>query len=69
MNAATQSHDSQPVHPIVYLKDYQPPIYLVESVNLNISIFANGTLVNSSLVIQQLNLKKVTFKLFQSLCL
>ena len=53
MNAATQSHDSQPVHPIVYLKDYQPPIYLVESVNLNISIFANGTLVNSSLVMKR----------------
>jgi len=53
MNIATQPDDAQHAHPIVYLKDYQPPTYLVESINLNISIFANGTLVNSSLVMKR----------------
>lgn len=53
MNIATQPNDPQQAHPIVYLKDYQPPTYQVESVSLNISIFANGTLVNSSLVMKR----------------
>lgn len=53
MTLAIQPHDPQQAHPIVYLKDYQPPTYQVESVSLNISIFANGTLVNSSLVMKR----------------
>ncbi|OTG81881.1 aminopeptidase N [Acinetobacter sp. ANC 4558] len=37
----------------VYLKDYQKPSYLVDSVHLDIQVYADHTLVNSKLVMQR----------------
>ncbi|NHB57309.1 aminopeptidase N [Acinetobacter sp. 194] len=37
----------------VYLKDYQKPTFLVESINLDIQVFADHTNVNSTLVMKR----------------
>ena len=53
MNIATSSDDTQNAHPVVYLKDYQPPVYAVHQVDLDISIFDHETLVSSRLSMQR----------------
>lgn len=53
MNIATSSEDTQHAHPVVYLKDYQPPVYAVHQVDLDISIFDHETLVSSLLSMQR----------------
>ena len=37
----------------VYLKDYQKPSFLVDSINLDIQVFADHTIVNSTLVMKR----------------
>ena len=37
----------------VYLKDYQKPSFLVESIHLDIQVFADHTIVNSTLVMKR----------------
>ncbi len=40
-------------HDTVYLKDYQPPVFKVNTIDLTIQIFATETLVESKLVMQR----------------
>ncbi len=56
MNIATHPDDSQNAHPVVYLKDYQPPVYGVDSIELNIDIHDHETLVSSTLVMARQHL-------------
>ena len=37
----------------IYLKDYQKPSFLVDSIHLDIQVFADHTNVNSKLVMQR----------------
>ncbi|MEY2863867.1 MAG: hypothetical protein RLY58_1574, partial [Pseudomonadota bacterium] len=53
MNIATHSDDTAAAHPVVYLKDYQPPVYRVASVELNINLYDHETRVNCTLVMQR----------------
>ena len=37
----------------IYLKDYQKPSFLVESINLNIQVYDEHTIVDSTLVMKR----------------
>lgn len=51
MNIAANPHVE--VDQTVYLKDYQKPVFLVESVNLDIQVYDEQTLVDSTLVMKR----------------
>lgn len=53
MNIATNPEVVEAAHQTVYLKDYTPPHYQVESVDLNIQVFDDHSLVHSKLVLQR----------------
>ena len=52
MNIAT-TPDQTAAHPVVHLKDYQPPAYAVDDVQLDIRIFADHAQVTSKLTMQR----------------
>lgn len=53
MNIATNPEVVEAAHQTVYLKDYTPPHYQVESINLNIQVFEDHTIVHSRLLMQR----------------
>ncbi len=55
MNTAINPDDAHAVHPTIYLKDYQPPVYSVHSIVLHISLFESATIVTSTLDMQRLS--------------
>lgn len=50
---ATTASDTASVHPVIFLKDYQPPAFQVESIGLTIQIFDHETLVESTLAMRR----------------
>jgi aminopeptidase N len=53
MNIATNPEVVEAAHQTVYLKDYTPPHYQVESISLNIQVFEDHTIVHSRLLMQR----------------
>ena len=51
MNIAAQPHVQ--ADQTIYLKDYQKPSFLVESINLNIQVYDDHTIVDSTLVMKR----------------
>ncbi len=50
---ATTASNTASVHPVIFLKDYQPPAFQVESIALTIQIFDHETLVESTLAMRR----------------
>lgn len=55
MNTAVHPDDAHVVHPTIYLKDYQPPVFGVNRIDLDISLFESATIVTSTLDMQRLH--------------
>jgi aminopeptidase N len=55
MNIAVNPEDNQTAHPTIYLKDYQPPAFGVESIHLDINIHSTETIVTTTLEMHRLN--------------
>ena len=55
MNIAVNPEDTTAAHPTIYLKDYQPPAFGVDTIHLDINIHATETIVISTLEMHRLN--------------
>jgi len=55
MNIAINPEDTTAVHPTIYLKDYQPPVFGVDTIYLDINIHATETIVVSILEMHRLH--------------
>lgn len=53
MNIATNPEVVEAAHQVIYLKDYTPPSYQVESINLTIQVFDDHALVHSKLILNR----------------
>ncbi len=55
MSNTENSVDMTTVHPTIYLKDYQPPVFGVDTVQLDICIYSTETIVTSTLEMHRLH--------------
>jgi aminopeptidase N len=55
MSIALSTEDMTTVHPIIYLKDYQPPVFGVDTIQLDIDIYPTETIVTSTLEMRRLH--------------